>query len=228
MRKLSLAKALFLFDGQTPATLVLLLPRTPAVRLARRIFIATAPNGVPSGVKASSGCTKAPRRVPPVQGTGPHDLLRWTGHLDLRGIRDEHYDRLGGHALPRGGKMGFKHLGGRNLGIVEKPIRRRHLGVPAARGGNAGGRSNPLKSDKTFRSRRLSLWSWRSVFGGGFRPHPMEGRPPLPVFCRPCGAFGYHWLSVPTVETVGCLVDRPCGADGADARELGRSPSRRR
>ena len=32
-----------------------------------------------------------------------------------------------------------------------------------------------------------------------------DGRtpPPLPVFCRPYGACGYHSLSVPTVETVG-------------------------
>ena len=69
--------------------------------------------------------------------------------------------------------------------------------------------------------------------------------PPLPVLCRPCGALGYNWLRDPPLKrwaivgrpygaaaqiTIaregdkGALVDRPCEADGADARGLRQRP----
>jgi hypothetical protein len=88
----------------------------------------------------------------------------------------------------------------------------------------------------------------RWVFGGGFRPHPMEGRPPVACFLSPRTQMIVLWrgneadsFRPATSSHLGAgladiiryryppskrwaIVDRPCGAGGADARVFGRQP----
>ena len=136
------SETLFLLDRQTPtrrsfswrerlASLIRPGPNLHRDRSQRR----------PVGGEGLQGVHEGPAAGSPIQRAGSLDLLMGTGHLrGFRGVLHQQHDRLRGHPLSRGGDMRFEHLGVRNLGVVEKPIRGGHLGVPAARGGNAGGR----------------------------------------------------------------------------------------